>query len=171
MVLGTPSFMSPEQLAGQRIDGRSDLYSLGVMLFQLLTGQLPFRGDSMAALMFQIANQPAPDVRDLRPELPAALADILAKTMLKPPEGRYQTGAQLAADLHRVMRSVQETAQAGARLVGADPGQGQEAFEATHVMARPLSAENVAATAADTAVFVREPGGDGSPFPQHNRAS
>ena len=61
MVLGTPSFMSPEQLAGLHVDGRSDLYSLGVMLFQLLTGVLPLKGDSMAALMYQIANQPAPE--------------------------------------------------------------------------------------------------------------
>jgi serine/threonine-protein kinase len=60
MVLGTPSFMSPEQLAGQHIDGRSDRYSLGVMLFQMLTGTLPSRGDSMAALMYRIANQSPP---------------------------------------------------------------------------------------------------------------
>ena len=61
-VLGTPSFMSPEHLSGQRIDGRSDLYSLAVMLFQLLTGQLPFQADSMAKLMYRIANDVAPDV-------------------------------------------------------------------------------------------------------------
>ena len=55
LVLGTPSFMSPEQLAGKKVDGRSDLYSLGVMLFQLLAGVLPFRGDSMAELMFSLS--------------------------------------------------------------------------------------------------------------------
>ncbi|MEN9436691.1 MAG: hypothetical protein RIR09_1346, partial [Pseudomonadota bacterium] len=70
LVLGTPSFMSPEQLAGKRVDGRSDLYSLGVTLYQLLAGILPFRGDSMAELMYKIANEPAPDIRKLRPELP-----------------------------------------------------------------------------------------------------
>ena len=62
LVLGTPSFMSPEQIAGKKVDGRSDLYSLGVMLFQMLTGVLPFRGDSMAELMYKIANEEAPDV-------------------------------------------------------------------------------------------------------------
>ncbi len=67
LVLGTPSFMSPEQLAGLKVDGRSDLYSLGVMLYQLLTGHLPHQSDSMAKLMHQIANQPAPDVRHYRP--------------------------------------------------------------------------------------------------------
>ena len=67
MVFGTPSFMSPEQLAGQRVDGRADIYALGVTLYQLLTGSLPFQADSLAALMYQIANQPAPDVRTVAP--------------------------------------------------------------------------------------------------------
>jgi serine/threonine protein kinase len=59
MVLGTPSYMSPEQLAGKKIDGRSDLFSLGVMLYQMSCGKLPFEGDSMAQLMFRIANEAA----------------------------------------------------------------------------------------------------------------
>ncbi|MGS5089567.1 CHASE2 domain-containing serine/threonine-protein kinase [Hydrogenophaga sp. A37] len=99
MVLGTPSFMSPEQLAGKHIDGRSDLYSLGVTLFQLLTGTLPLRADSMAALMYQIANEAPPDVRSLRPELPTALTDILSKAMAKAPKDRCQTGAEFAKSL------------------------------------------------------------------------
>ena len=70
LVLGTPSFMSPEQIAGKKVDGRSDLYSLGVMLFQMLTGVLPFRGDSMAELMYKIANEQAPDIRIIRKDLP-----------------------------------------------------------------------------------------------------
>jgi serine/threonine protein kinase len=67
MVLGTPSYMSPEQLAGKKIDGRSDLFSLGVMLFQMASGKLPFEGDSMAQLMFKIANEPHPPIRELNP--------------------------------------------------------------------------------------------------------
>jgi CHASE2 domain-containing sensor protein len=101
-VLGTPSYMSPEQLAGRRLDGRSDLYSLGVMLFQLLTGQLPLRGESMAALMYAIANTPAPDVRTVRPELPQTLAEVVALALEKRPEIRYADGHQLALDLHTV---------------------------------------------------------------------
>ena len=99
MVLGTPSFMSPEQMAGRRVDGRSDLYSLGVMLFQLLSGGLPHRSESMAQLMYQIANETAPDVRTLRPELPEALANVVALALEKRPEVRYADGNQMAADL------------------------------------------------------------------------
>ncbi len=99
LVLGTPSFMSPEQLAGKKVDGRSDLYSLGVMLYQMLAGVLPFRGDSMSELMFKIANEEAADIRIIRPELPENLANVVALALSKRPETRYQTGDQFAADL------------------------------------------------------------------------
>jgi serine/threonine-protein kinase len=99
LVLGTPSFMSPEQLSGKKVDGRSDLYSLGVMLFQLLTGVLPFRADSMSELMYKITNAEAADIRILRPELPKELADIVALSLSKRPETRYQNGEQFVADL------------------------------------------------------------------------
>lgn len=154
LVLGTPSFMSPEQLAGQRIDGRSDLYSLGVTLFQLLTGQLPLRGDSMAALMYQIANQPAPDVRTLRPALPAALADILTKSLAKTPAERYADGAGMAADLLRVVQLVQG-ADAAVELAGAA---GSDAgYETTLALlpTRPLATED------KTQVMERRADGEG----------
>lgn len=131
MVLGTPSFMSPEQLAGLHVDGRSDLYSLGVMLFQLLTGSLPLKGDSMAALMYQIANQPAPSVRSLRPELPQALADVLDRALAKSPADRYQSGAELAAQLRRCAP--------GDAAVATQPGPADaedSPFEATQALPR-----------------------------------
>lgn len=103
LVLGTPSFMSPEQLAGLKVDGRSDLYSLGVLLYQLLTGQLPHQSDSMAQLMYGIANQAPPDVRHYRPELPEALALVLALALEKRPELRYAGGEQMAEDLEAVL--------------------------------------------------------------------
>jgi serine/threonine-protein kinase len=103
LVLGTPSFMSPEQLAGKKVDGRSDLYSLGVMLFQMLTGVLPFRGDSMAELMYKIANEEAADLRTIRSDLPESLANLVALAMAKRPETRYQDGDQFAADLRSVL--------------------------------------------------------------------
>jgi eukaryotic-like serine/threonine-protein kinase len=106
LVLGTPSFMSPEQIAGKKVDGRSDLYSLGVMLFQMLAGVLPFRGDSMAELMYKIANEEAPDIRIIRPEIPQKLADVVAMSLSKRVETRYQDGDQFASDLRAVMGSV-----------------------------------------------------------------
>ncbi|MCP4877637.1 MAG: CHASE2 domain-containing protein [Gammaproteobacteria bacterium] len=96
MVLGTPSYMSPEQLAGKKVDGRSDLFSLGVMLYQMLSGSLPFKADSMASLMFKITNDEAADVRTIRPEIPQALAAVINKALTKDADQRYQTGAEFA---------------------------------------------------------------------------
>lgn len=106
LVLGTPSFMSPEQLAGKKVDGRTDLYSLGVTLFQMLTGTLPLRGASMPELMHKIASVPAPDVRTLRPELSAEVAEVVALSMMKRPEARYQTGRQFAAEIRRALAAL-----------------------------------------------------------------
>jgi serine/threonine-protein kinase len=92
MVLGTPSYMSPEQLAGRKIDGRSDLFSLAVSLYQLASGRLPFDGESMAQLMFKIANEPAPDILSFNPMLPPALAAFLERAMAKDADVRFQTG-------------------------------------------------------------------------------
>ncbi len=114
MVLGTPSYMSPEQLAGKKIDGRSDLFSLGVMLYQMSCGQLPFSGDSMAQLMFRIANEPHPNIRSINPDLPDCLVAIVDKAMVKDPESRYQTGAEMAADLRACLGSTGGNAAAGA---------------------------------------------------------
>ena len=102
-VLGTPSYMSPEQLAGKKIDGRSDLFSLGVMLFQLLTGSLPFQADSMASLMFKITNEEASNIKTLRPEISDAVASVVGRTLAKDVEQRFQTGTELANHLKAVM--------------------------------------------------------------------
>jgi len=120
LVLGTPSFMSPEQLAGLKVDGRSDLYSLGVLLYQLLTGHLPHQSDSMAKLMHQIANQPPPDVRHYRAGLPESLALVLALALEKRPELRYASGEQLAQDLEAVLAQ-------GLGEAASDPGSGDAA--------------------------------------------
>lgn len=106
MVLGTPSYMSPEQLAGKKVDGRSDLFSLGVTLYQLLTGALPFQAESMATLMFKIANEPHVPPLVLRPDLPPEIEPVLAKVLQKDPAQRYARGSELARELRAVAQTL-----------------------------------------------------------------
>ena len=113
VILGTPTYMSPEQLSGQHVDGRTDLYSLGVTLFQLLTGRLPCQADSLGALMRAIARETPPNVRELRPELPAALGDVVALALQKHPATRYSTGEQMAEDLRAVLKMLPDAGAPG----------------------------------------------------------
>ena len=102
MVLGTPSSMSPEQLRGKKLDGRTDLYSLGVLMFQLLTARLPYKADSLTQLMYKITNEPPPDLFALRPDLEEngdCIREILDKLLQKDADDRYQDGKRLARDL------------------------------------------------------------------------
>ncbi len=105
MVLGTPAYMSPEQLAGKKIDGRSDLFSLGVSLYQLTCGKLPFEGDSMAQLMFKITNEPPTDILSINTDLPECVVAIINKALAKQVEERYQTGAEMAQALRQCVAS------------------------------------------------------------------
>jgi eukaryotic-like serine/threonine-protein kinase len=111
IVLGTPSFMSPEQLEGRTVTGHSDLFSLGVTLFQLLTGQLPFAADSMTGLMQQIAEAPHPRLRAFRPDLPACVESIVDRALAKNPEERFESGAQMAAALNECRDSMSSAPQ------------------------------------------------------------
>ena len=103
VVLGTPSFMSPEQLAGRAVTGRSDLFSLAITAYQLLTGLLPFRGDSMPALMLRIAHEPNPRIRNFRPDLPPGLDEIFDRALAKQPTDRIASGAAFACALRDVI--------------------------------------------------------------------
>jgi serine/threonine-protein kinase len=96
MVLGTPSYMSPEQLAGKKIDGRSDLFSLGVSFYQLACGRLPFEGESMTQLMFAIANEPHPNILEYNPALPAWVREFIDQALAKNFEERFQNGKEFA---------------------------------------------------------------------------
>jgi len=93
IVLGTPSYMSPEQLSGKHVDGRSDIFSLGVMLYEMLVGVRPFKGDSMATLLFQIANEPHPDIREFDPNLPEHVSKLINAMLQKDPDKRLPNGA------------------------------------------------------------------------------
>jgi serine/threonine-protein kinase len=103
MVLGTPSYMSPEQLSGKKIQGNSDLFSLGVTLYQMSCGHLPFQGDSMAQLMFKIANEPHVDILTYVPTLPQCLVDLINKALAKQPEDRFSTGDEFAQAIRACM--------------------------------------------------------------------
>ena len=109
VVLGTPSFMSPEQIEGGNVKGHTDLFALGVSLYELLTGRLPFLGTSMTNLMFVIANEPHARLSAVRPGLPADLDSLIDKALRKEPEARFQSGADMAEALRQVVRLLPET--------------------------------------------------------------
>ena len=106
VILGTPSFMSPEQMSGQKVDGRSDLFSLGSTMFVLLTGKRPFGGDSIATLSYQIMSEKHPDICKLRPEIPTSVRSIIDKAMQKDPEKRYASGDSMKRAIKRVLKSL-----------------------------------------------------------------
>jgi eukaryotic-like serine/threonine-protein kinase len=160
IVLGTPSFMSPEQIAGKKVDGRSDLYSLGVMLFQMLTGVLPFRGDSMAELMYKIANEEAPDVRSIRADLSEQTAHVVALSLSKRPETRFQDGGQFAADLRLAIAALGTASEPANLAVGA-PASAQNS-SATQLPVSPYADRTAVlmASLANDETLVLPPRGD-----------
>lgn len=96
VAIGTPSYMSPEQAAGERdIDGRSDLYSLGIVTYQMLTGELPFAAPTVAGILMKQITEPAPDVRHKRPDVPEDLALAVARCLEKDPQNRWPTADAL----------------------------------------------------------------------------
>ena len=107
MVLGTPSYMSPEQLAGAKIEGASDLFSLGASLYQMVCGKLPFEGDSMAQLMFRIANEPHANILSIKPDVPPCVVAIINKALAKKVEERYQTGREMAEAIRQCAANLQ----------------------------------------------------------------
>jgi serine/threonine-protein kinase len=101
-LLGTPSYMAPEQIRGQAIDGRSDLFSLGVVLYELLTGQKPFAGDSVSSVIYRIVNEDPADPTTVHERVTPELAEFLRRALAKRPEDRFQSGAEFAASLRDV---------------------------------------------------------------------
>jgi serine/threonine-protein kinase len=101
-VLGTPEYMSPEQARGEKADERSDLYSIGAVLYELLAGRPPFGGKDTIAILRQHVQSPAPSLRELAPGTPAELERIIARLLAKKPSERYPDVAQLWADLGKL---------------------------------------------------------------------
>lgn len=99
---GTPAYMSPEQIRGRELDARTDLWSLGVVMFEMLTGELPFRGDRTPILMHAILDTPPSSISSLRSDVPPDLERIVERALVKHPAGRWQTASDLAMELKRL---------------------------------------------------------------------
>ena len=118
-ILGTPQYMSPEQAQGDKLDGRSDLFATGILLYQMLTGQRPFLGDSLVALAVKIAKEEPIPIEKLRPDLPASLRRIVERCLAKAPDRRFQTGEELSDALGRSLAEIDENerTKSGARII------------------------------------------------------
>lgn len=112
MVLGSVHYMSPEQVAGGAIDGRSDLYALGIVAFQLLSGRLPFDAPQASAVLLQQATAAAPSLREVAPDVPAPLAAVVERALRKDPAERYATGEAMAEALTEALQNAQSGPQA-----------------------------------------------------------
>jgi len=105
-VLGTPSYMSPEQLSGKELDGRSDLFSLGVMLYELVSGVRPFRGESISKLMFKIAKEPHVDVREHNPDVPDCVRALIDQLLTKKADLRIASAGEVMERIARCLREI-----------------------------------------------------------------
>jgi hypothetical protein len=103
-LLGTPAYMSPEQARGEALDGRSDLFSLGCILYEMVAGRKAFAGDSLTAVLLKITTGEPPPLRDIQPAVPDAMVRIVARTLAKSPADRYPSGRDLADDLLALAR-------------------------------------------------------------------
>jgi serine/threonine-protein kinase len=106
MLAGTPAYMAPEQLADGALDARADLYSLGVVLFELLAGRLPHEADSLGELLRRVSRLPAPDLATLQPQVPSDLAQLVARVLDKDPARRPPDATALAAQLRAIAQAL-----------------------------------------------------------------
>ena len=105
---GTPGYAAPEQLTGRSVDQRSDIYALGVLLFEMVTGRRPFEGSDPAELALSTMTEPVPSARRLNPDVSPALDAVIARLLAKNPKERYQTAPLVAADLKQIQRALGE---------------------------------------------------------------
>ncbi len=143
-IAGTLSYMSPEQLTGGLIDRRADIYSLGIMLYQMLTDAMPFSGESQGQLIQQHIVAPPPPLQRVRPELPHALSRVVERALAKRPADRQQTALQLYQEFAAALESANSMSTMQAPLTDTFAG---EKLSTTTMVPAPASAEHLAATA------------------------
>jgi CHASE2 domain-containing sensor protein/predicted Ser/Thr protein kinase len=108
IVMGTPSYMSPEQVNGKKVDGRSDVFALGIVMYEMLIGQKPFVSDDVASLLYQISHAKHPSARELNPKIPLVVEKIIDKALAKDVDQRYQKAGQMAEHLTRVVERIDQ---------------------------------------------------------------
>jgi tetratricopeptide (TPR) repeat protein len=106
VIFGTPRYMSPEQVAGKKVDGRSDLFSLGVVFYEMLSGNQPFTGDSMSALLYAVSNSEYVPLEEIAPKTPAGCCQIIERMLAKGVSKRYQSAAQIIKDIQACQESL-----------------------------------------------------------------
>ncbi len=119
MAIGTPDYMAPEQGLGMAIDGRADIYSLGVMLFELLAGVMPFQAETPMAMILKHISDPLPTITAVNPNLPPAVNDVILKSLAKKPEDRYATSTDMARALTVALGPSQESSPVRLQAVAA----------------------------------------------------
>jgi serine/threonine protein kinase len=163
-VVGTASYMAPEQAADEPLDGRSDIYSLGVVLFEMLTGRPPFDGETLVAIALKHVNEPTPSLRAINPDIPLEFEQVVFTSMEKWPDDRFQTGMEMAQALTAALRMVssQQIVTRSISLPG-QPAVASSGAESGTGRNRPRSPSRVAVVAppVETAPSPATPAGSG----------
>ncbi len=143
-VFGTPAYMAPEQIDGGRVDGRADIFALGVILYNMVTGYRPFQGNSVLTVCYKVANREPMAPTLLDPNLPPNLDAVIARAMAKNPEDRYQRGMEMALDLAEVAEGRRPAGRPGAGRKETSRGidAGDQFANALLARARKLSTKN-----------------------------
>jgi serine/threonine-protein kinase len=138
-IIGTPAYMSPEQVNGDgQLDGRSDIYALGVIVFEMLTGRPPYEADTPAKLMFKHVHEPVPNILAVQPDLPPMCQEVIARAMAKAPTARFERAVRLSQSLSQALPSLSVQAVVKPEQIGTEEGQTAELFD-EEASTNPLS--------------------------------